>query len=61
MDGELSEEIQKLLQDYFKMIHAHGGFEIRNFLSNTPNVLKAVKADEMEDSKSIVNVLGHEE
>lgn len=54
MDGEHSEEAAiKLLQDV-QMIHAQGGFEIRNFLSNSPSVLKAMEAEEENNSKSIL-------
>lgn len=36
-----------------KMIHASGGFEIRNFISNSPEVLKAMGSASTGDDKEL--------
>lgn len=53
MDSEYSEaEMVQLLRDV-KMIHAKAGFNIRNFISNSTNVLKAIGETGTSDVKDI--------
>lgn len=53
MDCEHSEkEMIQLLEDV-RMIHASGGFKIRNFISNSDNVLKALGEDAAREIKDI--------
>lgn len=53
MDGENTvDKTVKMIQDV-KMIHESGGFEIRNFISNTPEVLRAIDATNTSNGKNI--------
>lgn len=53
MDGENTiEDTIKMVEDV-KRIHANGGFEIRNFISNSPEVLKAIGCTEGQENKEL--------
>ncbi len=53
MDGQNSiEKAIEMIKDV-AMIHARGGFEIRNFISNSPEVLKAMGSTNACDGKEL--------
>ena len=53
LDGENSIDAAIQILKDVKMIHAVGGFEIRNFISNSPEVLKAIGVSDNGEDKEI--------